>query len=393
MISITVSQETTQYGRLLSFFFPSAKKDKSTAPELPVFIDLTPAEAPEIPISTGVKDTSEAKTTEPIYINLASVSTSTSTPEKTDLKSETVTAEKVNAEAAEAAATTTVSATKATTKTTAPVFVELAETSTSAPAKVVKKKADAIAQETEDVADVATSATKATTKTTAPVFVELAETSTSAPAKVADDVADVATSATKATTETEAIAKNSNPTGEFNDLGTTVKTTKVIVEEVTTAATLAAAKAAPVFIELASTSISSEKAVMSPATAVELESIVDTKSVISSKTPPTFVDIVPAMETKDASAAVESPASTDPASVKLAADGKDKVLEKSEMKASVSNDIMDKKTISATDSTSQKGDAVEAAVPKDVGEGKAARGGGGGGKNKHNKGKKPNLRG
>ena len=393
MISITVSQETTQYGRLLSFFFPSAKKDKSTAPELPVFIDLTPAEAPEIPISTGVKDTSEAKTTEPIYINLASVSTSTSTPEKTDLKSETVTAEKVNAEAAEAAATTTVSATKATTKTTAPVFVELAETSTSAPAKVVKKKADAIAQETEDVADVATSATKATTKTTAPVFVELAETSTSAPAKVADDVADVATSATKATTETEAIAKNSNPTGEFNDLGTTVKTTKVIVEEVTTAATLAAAKAAPVFIELASTSISSEKAVMSPATAVELESIVDTKSVISSKTPPTFVDIVPAMETKDASAAVESPASTDPASVKLAADGKDKVLEKSEMKASVSNDIMDKKTISATDSTSQKGDDVEAAVPKDVGEGKAARGGGGGGKNKHNKGKKPNLRG
>ena len=392
MISITVSQETTQYGRLLSFFFPSAKKDKSTAPELPVFIDLTPAEAPEIPISTGLKDTSEAKTTEPIYINLASVSTSTSTPEKTDLKSETVTPEKVNSEAAEAAATTTVSATKATTKTTAPVFVELAETSTSAPAKVVKKKADAIAQETEDVADVATSATKATTKTTAPVFVELAETSTSAPAKIADDVADVATSATKATTETEAFAKNSNPTGEFNDLGTTVKTTKVIVEEVTTAATLAAAKAAPVFIELASTSIASEKAVKSPATAVELESIVDTKSVISSKTPPTFVDIVPAMETKDASATVES-ASTDPASVKLAADGKDKVLEKAEMKVSVSNDLMDKKTISATDSTSQKGDAVEAAVPKDVGEGKAARGGGGGGKNKHNKGKKPNLRG
>ena len=238
----------------------------------------------------------------------------------------------------------------------------------------------------------ATSATKATTKTTAPVFVELAETSTSAPAKVADDVADVATSATKATTETEAFAKNSNPTGEFNDLGTTVKTTKVIVEEVTTAATLAAAKAAPVFIELASTSIASEKAVKSPATAVELESIVDTKSVISSKTPPTFVDIVPAMETKDASATVES-ASTDPASVKLAADGKDKVLEKAEMKVSVSNDLMDKKTISATDSTSQKGDAVEAAVPKDVGEGKAARGGGGGGKNKHNKGKKPNLRG
>ena len=203
----------------------------------------------------------------------------------------------------------------------------------------------------------------------------------------------MATSATKATTETEAFAKNSNPTGEFNDLGTTVKTTKVIVEEVTTAATLAAAKAAPVFIELASTSIASEKAVKSPATAVELESIVDTKSVISSKTPPTFVDIVPAMETKDASAAVESPASTDPASVKLAADGKDKVLEKSEMKVSVSNDLMDKKTISATDSTSQKGDAVEAAVPKDVGEGKAARGGGGGGKNKHNKGKKPNLRG
>ena len=324
-------QETRKYERLLSFFFPSTKKEH---PAEPVFIDLAPLEE--------VKSEKIA-----------------------DLKTSDITAANINAEAAEGPTISAVLDTNAATKT------DLASTST---VEVGKKKADATTA-------TATSTTKATTKSAAadPVYIDLASTSAAVPTKVVkktvtaaaaaktEEVAEEATTATttsasKATTMAIDTKNKVSSTGAFNDLGTTGTTTLQIIEEDPLS------KKDPEFSQLVA-----EEVVEFASTASEA-----TDSTMISSQKPVYVNVISAAGMKSEDAAV---APLMPEYVELAPEGK--VKEQAELKIEPSSPkvLSDPKILSAEGSTNLKSDEADAPAVR------------GGGKGKHNKGKRPNLRG
>ena len=436
-------QETRKYERLLSFFFPSTKKEH---PAEPVFIDLAPleevksekiadlktsditaaninAEAAEGPTISAVLDTNAATKTDlaststvevgkkkadattataasttkattksaaadPVYIDLAT--TSAAVPTKVVKKTVTAAAAAKTEEVAEEATTaTTASTTKATTKSAAaePVYIDLATTSAAVPTKVVKKTVTAAtAAKTEEVAEEATTATtasttKATTKSAAvdPVYIDLASTSAAVPTKVVkktvtaataaktEEVAEEATTATttsasKATTMAIDTKNKVSSTGAFNDLGTTGTTTLQIIEEDPLT------KKDPEFSQLVA-----EEVVEFASTASEA-----TDSTMISSQKPVYVNVISAAGMKSEDAAV---APLMPEYVELAPEGK--VKEQAELKIEPSSPkvLSDPKILSAEGSTNLKSDEADAPAVR------------GGGKGKHNKGKRPNLRG
>ena len=193
------------------------------------------------------------------------------------------------------------------------------------------------------------------------------KTVTAAAAAKTEEVAEEATTATttsasKATTMAIDTKNKVSSTGAFNDLGTTGTTTLQIIEEDPLT------KKNPEFSQLVA-----EEVVEFASTASEA-----TDSTMISSQKPVYVNVISAAGMKSEDAAV---APLMPEYVELAPEGK--VKEQAELKIEPSSPtvLSDPKILSAEGSTNLKSDEADAPAVR------------GGGKGKHNKGKRPNLRG
>ena len=352
----------------------------------------TPTQKEDVTTATATSATKgTTKSTEPVYVELASTSAVVPTPTKVVKKTVTPVVVKAEEVAEEATTATATSATKATTKSTEPVYVELASTSAvvPTPAKVVKKTVTPVVVKAEEVAEEATtatttSATKATTKSTEPVYVELAVTPSEVSAKVvkktvtpvvvkAEEVAEEATtataaSATKGTTKSTDAEKKVIAEGDFNDLGTTGMTTLQIIEEDPLAKKI---EEDPIFSQLAE-----EELVEFDSTA---SAAIDSTKISSQK--PVYINLISTagIKSKDAAVKVVALAPPMPEFIDLAPESKQKA--ETTIEPPFPSGLSDLKTLPAEESNNLMNDVTDPA---------AARGGG---KGKHNKGKRPHLRG
>ena len=233
---------------------------------------------------------------------------------------------------------TATSATKGTTKSTEPVYVELASTSAvvPTPTKVVKKTVTPVVVKAEEVAEEATTAT--------------------------------ATSATKATTKSTDAEKIVIAKGDFNDLGTTGTTTLQIIEEDPLAKKI---EEDPIFSQLAE-----EELVEFDSTA---SAAIDSTKISSQK--PVYINLISTagIKSKDAAVKVVALAPPMPEFIDLAPESKQKA--ETTIEPPFPSGLSDLKTLPAEESNNLMNDVTDPA---------AARGGG---KGKHNKGKRPHLRG